>query len=193
MRLIWFLCSKHELWRALYCIMNLFKNRLLHSCLQFSMLLLLYMSHITCSTMLFFLIFSFCCCLRCSLNWLCNDLRGVMRAQESSSKHVNTSPSSSQESDHGWARPRPPGPGRKWEGREVGGSQRRAERGETGRGMPHRATSKTEALHSCSQSKHISGGAHCKTFRLLIWDAAVLLFLYRSISASLGFFFPRWF
>ncbi len=92
--------------------------------------------------------------------------KSVMRAQESSSNHVNTSPSSSQETDLEWAHPRPPGPGRKWEEeeeREVAGSQRETEWGEIGRGTAHHARSKTKVMHRCSQNKHISGGAFSKS------------------------------
>lgn len=90
----------------------------------------------------------------------------VMRAQESSSNQVNTSPSSSQETDREWAHPRPPGPGRKWEEeeeREVAGSQRETEWGEIGRGSAHHERSKTKVMHRCSQNKHISGVAFSKS------------------------------
>lgn len=108
--------------------------------------------------------FLFCYCLQCGLNKTISE-KSVMRAQESSSNHVNTSPSSSQETGLEWAHPRPPGPGRKWEEeeeREVAGSQRETEWGEIGRGAAHHARSKTKVMHRCSQNKHVSGGAFSK-------------------------------
>lgn len=69
----------------------------------------------------------------------CSEESVMMRAPESSSDHVNTSPSSSPETGLERAHPRPPGPGRKWEEEgeeeeEVAGSQRETEWGEIGRG-----------------------------------------------------------
>lgn len=94
-----------------------------------------------------------------------NSEKSVMRAPESSSNHVNTSPSSSPESDLKRVHPGPPGPGRKWE--EEEGSERLTKRetewGEIESGRAHQARSKTKVLRRGGQNKHISGGAFSKS------------------------------
>lgn len=122
-----------------------------------------------------------------------NDFWGVSDEGTGEQLHVNTSPSSSQESDLEWAHPRPPGPERKWEEeeeREVAGSQRETECGEIGRGTARYWRSKTKVMDESGQNKHDSGGAFrlkVIIFRFLIWDVAALLFS-RNVSGSFGHF-----